>query len=307
MAPAGPPPDLEPVRRHYQSQRLRLAYWEWGSAEAPPLVLLHGKRDHARSLDRLAAAFCGDYRVIVPDLRGHGDSDWAVGGYYGMSEHIADLLALIDLIGGRADVIGHSFGSRIALYAAGAFPERIHSVVAIEATVNVAFRGLSRRPLSEPEGYAAMQPRVYATLGEARERIQRVDSRLDDAFALELARHALRPVEGGYIWKFDPFGRGRTSDEIDVETVRRFWSAVECPVLHLLGGASTWSTPPPPEDRAAFRDARWVIVLEAGHWLHHDQPQIAIERDARVPRAARPRPRGCWGLRRGRRVLWQGW
>ena len=32
MAPAGPPPDLEPVRRHYQSQRLRLAYWEWGSA-----------------------------------------------------------------------------------------------------------------------------------------------------------------------------------------------------------------------------------------------------------------------------------
>ena len=35
--------------------------------------------------------------------------------------------------------------------------------------------------------------------------------------------------------------------------------------------------PPPPEDRAAFRDARWVIVPEAGHWLHHDQPQIAID------------------------------
>ena len=185
-----------------------------GSAEAPPLVLLRGKRDHARSLDRLAAAFCSDYRVIVPDLRGHGDSDWAVGGYYGMSEHIADLLALIEVIGGQADVIGHSFGSRIALYTAGAFPARIHSVVAIEATVNFAFRGLSRRPLSEPEalrrwiarqeGYAAMQPRVYATLEEARERIQRVDSRLDDAFALELARYALRPVEGGYIWKFDP-------------------------------------------------------------------------------------------------------
>ena len=100
--------------------------------------------------------------------------------------------------------------------------------------MNFAFRGLSRRPLSEPEalrrwiarheGYAAMQPRVYATIEEARERIQRVDSRLDDAFAIELARHALRPVEGGYIWKFDPVGRGRTSDEIDLEAVRRFWS-----------------------------------------------------------------------------------
>lgn len=49
-------------------------------------------------------------------------------------------------------------------------------------------------------------------------------------------------------------------------------------MLHLLGGASTWSTTPPlPEDRAAFRDARWVIVPEAGHWLHHDQPAIAID------------------------------
>ena len=101
MAPADLPPHPEPVQHRFESQRLRLAYWEWGSAEAPPLVLLHGKRDHARSLDRLAAAFCGDYRVIAPDLRGHGDSDWAVGGYYGMSEHIADLLALIEVIAGR--------------------------------------------------------------------------------------------------------------------------------------------------------------------------------------------------------------
>ena len=150
MASAGP------VQDHFESQRLRLAYWEWGEANAPPLVLLHGKRDHARSLDRLAAAFRDDYRVITPDLRGHGDSDWAVGGYYGMSEHIADLLALIDLIGRPVDIVGHSFGSRIALYAAGAFPERVNSVVAIEATVNFAFRGLSRRPLSEPEALARL-------------------------------------------------------------------------------------------------------------------------------------------------------
>ena len=257
--------------------------------------------------------------MIVPDLRGHGDSDWAVGGYYGMSEHIADLLALIEVIGGQADVIGHSFGSRIALYAAGAFPERVHSVVAIEATVNFAFRLGSRAARSasrrrcaagspRQEGYAAMQPRVYATLEEARERIQRVDSRLDDAFALELARYALRPVEGGYIWKFDPFGRGRTSDEIDVETVRRFWSAVECPVLHLLGGASTWSTtPPPPEDRAAFRDAS-LGDRPGGGPLAAPRPAADRDRrDARLPRAARPRAAGVLGVEASAGVLWQGW
>ena len=282
----------EPTQHNFESQRLRLAYWEWGDAEAPPLVLLHGKRDHARSLDRIAAALCDHYRVIAPDLRGHGDSDRAVGGYYGMSEHVADLLALIELLGGRADIVGHSFGSRIALYAAGAFPERVNSVVAIEATIDFAFRGRSRRPLSEPEAlrrwirrqtaYSEMQPRVYRTLEEARERIQLVDSRLDDPFALELARHATRPVEGGYVWKFDDFARGRTTDEIDGDSVRRFWSAVECPVLHLLGGASDWSTSPPAaEDRAAFRDARWRIVPEAGHWVHHDQLEIVLHETRR--------------------------
>jgi pimeloyl-ACP methyl ester carboxylesterase len=122
-----------------------------------------------------------------------------------------------------------------------------------------------------------MEPRVYPTLQEACKRLQLVDSRMSEPVALEIARYATQAVEGGYIWKFDPFVRGRASGEIDAESVRRFWSAVECPVLHLLGGASKWSSYPPSEqDRAAFRHARWVVVPDAGHWLHHDQPEITL-------------------------------
>lgn len=69
----------EPRQQFYQSQRLRLSYWAWGADDAPPLILMHGGRDHARNWDRIAEAFRDDYHVVACDLRGHGDSEWAKG------------------------------------------------------------------------------------------------------------------------------------------------------------------------------------------------------------------------------------
>ena len=47
----------EPVQHFFESQRLRLAYWAWGDEANPPLVMVHGGRDHARGWDPLAAVF----------------------------------------------------------------------------------------------------------------------------------------------------------------------------------------------------------------------------------------------------------
>ena len=69
----------DPWQHFYQSDRLRLSYWVWGDPEAPPLLLVHGNRDHARSWDRIAEAFSDRYRVVACDLRGHGDSEWTKG------------------------------------------------------------------------------------------------------------------------------------------------------------------------------------------------------------------------------------
>src|SRR5258708_24471217 len=46
----------------------------WGNPDAPPLLLIHGGRDHCRCWDWVAEDLRGDYRVLAPDLRGHGDS-----------------------------------------------------------------------------------------------------------------------------------------------------------------------------------------------------------------------------------------
>ena len=67
-----------PTSHFYVSQRLRLHYVDWGNETAPPLLLVHGGRDHCRNWDWVAQRLRDRYHVIAPDLRGHGDSAWAV-------------------------------------------------------------------------------------------------------------------------------------------------------------------------------------------------------------------------------------
>src|SRR5512145_1756287 len=104
-------PHESPRSRFLTSQRLRLHFVDWGNEAAPTLVLVHGGRDHARSFDDVARALCHSWHVVAPDLRGHGDSDWAVGGSYAMAELVADLAALVDELGAEPVVLlGHSLG-----------------------------------------------------------------------------------------------------------------------------------------------------------------------------------------------------
>src|SRR5207253_1819953 len=76
-------------------QRLKLHYVDWGNAERRALLLLHGGRDHCRSWDWVAADLRRDFHLIAPDLRGHGDSAWAVGSTYSMIDYVLDLAALL--------------------------------------------------------------------------------------------------------------------------------------------------------------------------------------------------------------------
>ena len=67
----------DPESRFFQSQGLRLHYSDWGNENAPLMLLVHGGRDHGRSWDLIARSLQPHFHVLAPDLRGHGDSDWA--------------------------------------------------------------------------------------------------------------------------------------------------------------------------------------------------------------------------------------
>ena len=127
------PDSSGPTSRIYFSQRLRLHYVDWGNPGAPPLLLVHGGRDHCRNWDWVAGALRRDWHVLAPDLRGHGDSQWSPDGNYTIAGYVYDLAQLIhqqELA--PVTIIAHSLGGVIALRYAGIYPELRRQLVAIE-------------------------------------------------------------------------------------------------------------------------------------------------------------------------------
>ena len=66
---------IGPTSRVYFSQRMRLHYVDWGNPTAPPLLLVHGGRDHCRNWDWVAEGLRDEYHIIAPDLPGFGKSE----------------------------------------------------------------------------------------------------------------------------------------------------------------------------------------------------------------------------------------
>ena len=115
-----------PASHFYVSQRLRLHYLDWGNGGKPTLVLVHGGRDHAHSWDWVARRLRGEYHVVAPDLRGHGDSAWAIGGMYALSDFVLDLAQLLEALGTfPVTIVSHSLGGMVSLQYTALYPERV--------------------------------------------------------------------------------------------------------------------------------------------------------------------------------------
>ena len=278
----------EPTQHFFESQRLRLSYWAWGHEDAPPLILLHGGRDHARSWDDIAEAFAADHYVVAPDLRGHGESAWSPGSEYTTSQYAVDLLTLVERFDRPVRMICHSFGGQITFIAAGTYPGRFASIVAIEGRVPGLFEEPQPMNPERFRGYVerrrsleTRQVRRYPDLESAIKRVGEMNPRLSPEQARHIAVHAVRGDGDEFIWKFDNWSRpGVRRDEFTMAEMRSFLGAIACPVLFLVGseagakrGMERWAE--------GFADVRTLVVEGAGHWVHHDAPErvIALARE----------------------------
>lgn len=273
---------LGPTSHGFLSQRLRLNYVDWGNAQAPLLVLVHGGQDHARSWDWVAHALKDRWHVVAPDLRGHGDSAWSPDGAYTSPFFVADLAQLVhQLADGPCCIVGHSLGGAISLRYTGLFPETVRKLVAIEGlgmpldgheddTAEMVERWRSfttqRRALS------ARAPRRYATIEEAAERMRGVNGFLSVEQAHHLTVHGvIRNEDGSYSWKFDNYIRVGSPVDLSAAQIRAIWGRIACPTW-LVHGADSWAKHPDEGGRSAcFKDARVTSYARAGHWIHHDR------------------------------------
>ncbi len=277
--PAGP----GPTSRIFFSQRLRLHYVDWGNAGAPPLLLVHGGRDHCRNWDWVAEELRGDWHIIAPDLRGHGDSQWSQDGTYMMAGYIYDLAQLIHQQKlAPVTIIGHSLGGNIALRYTGLYPENVAKLVAIEGLGPspkmlaerhaTGFPDRMRTWIDEQRALSGRLPRRYATIEDAWKRMQEENKHLSPEQARHLTQHGVNQNEDGtYSWKFDNYVRSWPPYDMTMTDIEELWGRITCPTL-LVYGKESWASNPSVDGRARhFENAEVVTFERAGHWVHHDQ------------------------------------
>jgi lipase len=116
---------------------MQLNLYEWGDRDAPPLVCLHGISAHGRRYRRLAEErLAARFRVLAPDLRGHGRSGWEPP--WNIATHLADVRETVEAAGvERADWIGHSFGARLVLELCARSPERVERAVLLDPAIEI--------------------------------------------------------------------------------------------------------------------------------------------------------------------------
>ena len=272
-----------PTSHSFISQRLKLHYADWGNDSAPPLLLVHGGRDHCRSWDWVAEKLADRYHVIAPDLRGHGDSAWAPDGNYEMGAFVYDLAQLIHQLDlAPVTIVAHSMGGNISLRYTGLYPENVRKLVAIEGLgpspkvladrAETPLADRFRKWIDDTRQAAGRQPRRYATLEDALARMAAENSYLTPEQAHHLTIHGInRNEDGSWSWKFDNYLNVWPTVDLPQEDIQALWSAIVCPTL-LLYGANSWASNPEGDGRLDHFSTAKVIEFEnAGHWLHHDQ------------------------------------
>lgn len=126
--------NVEPTNRYLQSDGVRIHFLDWGGDPARhTFVLLHGGSAHAHWWDYVAPQLTECGHVAALDFRGHGRSEWTRPARYGPVGYLQDLRSLIEHLGGRAIVVGHSMGGAVALWAAVTYPELLEALVIVDA------------------------------------------------------------------------------------------------------------------------------------------------------------------------------
>ena len=272
-----------PTSRTYFSQRLRLHYVDWGNPDAPPLLLVHGGRDHCRNWDWVAERFRDDGHVIAPDLRGHGDSQWSTDGNYAMSSYVYDLAQLIhqqELA--PVTMVAHSLGGNIALRYAGIYPENVRRLVAIEGLGpspkilkergETPFAERMQDWIAEQRKLSGRMPRRYPSIEDAFRRMQEENKHLSPEQARHLTEQGvIQNEDGTYSWKFDNYVRTWPPYDMPGRAIQELWSRIACPTL-LVYGSESWASNPEEDGRLEHFNTAEVVSFEgAGHWVQHDR------------------------------------
>lgn len=282
------PQPREPDRKYLiNCYGVKIATYEWGSPSAPPVLLVHGALDFARTFDVFAPLIAdAGYRVVSYDHRGHGDSDAAA--LYGWIADERDLLCVADHISkDPIPVIAHSKGGSLLIHAIEALPHRFTKFACIDG---MPFR--SPHPDTAMREKKSMTPEVITswldhrhtafsgnrkpgTIEELAKRRARLNPRLSHEWMCYLVTKGAYESADGWRWKLDPSIRPG-----GFGAMRSRWMTDRLPgfPIPLLALFSTIDEPMgwdcKMEDLIEYLppSAKAIAMKDTGHFIHIERP-----------------------------------
>lgn len=254
---------------------LKIVCRTWGSPEAPTLVLLHGLRGFSGTWRTLATALSSRYRLIAPDQRGRGDSDWDPACNYYTDAYLADLEALVahfDLK--RFALLGHSMGGTTAYVYADRHPEKLATLIIEDiapgsSSVSAGAKRIVAEMTSLPSGFSSWDAaRAYWRARRPSVGAVALEQRVAESLRLS--------ADGRITWRYDARGIASTRLNPDPARIVDLWPIVErlsVPTL-LVRGAKSDFCPADTVAEMCRRNSRLEVVEipEAGHYVHDDDP-----------------------------------
>ena len=266
---------------------LRYHVRTWGEARSRKLMLLHGWMDVSASFQFLVDELSAEWQVLAPDWRGFGLSECPHEGYW-FADYVADLDGLVRALApeGAVDIAGHSLGGNVALLYAGLRPGRVRNVVSLDG-FGIPAEGPDAAPAKFTAWLDALEkPPVltpYRSLAAVADRLQKNNRRLARDKAEYLASHWGEALpDGSARLRADPRHKLPFPNVYRLEEVFAIWQRITAPALWVVADDSDiprWlaggGDPAAEIQRrmAHVPGARLVTIKDAGHMLHHDQPE----------------------------------
>ena len=289
---------MYPIRQPSRSEfvpirHLRYHVLQWGtpSLDQTPLVMVHGWMDVAASFQFVMDALKGDHWVIAPDLRGFGLTECPNTDNFWFPDYLADLDQLLDhYVGDRpVNLLGHSMGGHIATMYAGIRPKRVSKLINLEG-----FGMPATRPSQAPnrlakwmdqlkalhQGEMALKP--YPSQEAVAQRLMKTNPRLSADKAHWLAQHWARANEQGQ-WHILGHAAHKVVNAqlFKTDETQAIYERITAPTLCVVAStdsisqwwADSFSLDEFMQRIAAVPHLTNATLEDAGHMLHHDQPE----------------------------------
>ena len=257
---------------------------EWGNKKGKPLFLLHGWMDVSASFQFTVEHLSRDWRVLAPDWRGFGLSEWTKTEYW-FQDYVADFNCIVEKLAptGTISLVGHSMGGNIAGIFAGVRPDKISRLVLAE--------GFAIRPINvnkSPERYmkwfdcikSPKRLRPYSSFSDVVKRLITNTPNIDPKNAEFLALHWAHKTESGTIeLRADPKHKHPSPALYQSNEALSYWKRIKAPVMWIHSDSSWLKNFMKNQFseidvyRKAFDKLTETTIKESSHMMHLDQPK----------------------------------